>query len=200
MRAAALSSPAMPGTRHPMRRRAGVLGALAATCALISFTQPQPVPEGDTAPPTTLAGHASAQRAREVRERFDQAVLMLHARRHEDAVVALQRVLALAPHLPEAHVNLGFALLGLHQAEPAQRAFETAIGIRVGQANAYYGLAMAFEQRGDLEAALGAMRSYLHLSRADDAYRARARSALWEWEERLGRHRLKGSPPATPAR
>jgi tetratricopeptide (TPR) repeat protein len=185
--------------RRSMRRRVAALGALAAACALISFAPTLPPAVHDPASPPTLSAHAGTQRAREVRERFDQAVVMLHAKRHEEAVVALQRVLALAPHLPEAHVNLGYAWLGLNQPQHAQRAFETALGIRAEQANAYYGLAMALEQRGDLEAALGAMRSYLHLSRADDAHRTRARAALWEWEERLGRHPLNGAPSAPHA-
>ena len=116
----------------------------------------------------------------------------------EHAATALQRVITLAPRLPEAHVNLGFAWLGLHDAAQAQRAFEAAIDLRTDQANAYYGLAMALEQRGDLPGALGAMRSYLHLSRADDGYRTRARAALWEWEARLGRH--GASPRAGPTR
>ena len=147
---------------------------------------------------TDTAGHASAQRAREVRARFDQAVVMLHAKQFEHAATALQRVITLAPRLPEAHVNLGFAWLGLHDAAQAQQAFEAAIDLRTDQANAYYGLAMALEQRGDLPGALGAMRSYLHLSRADDGYRTRARAALWEWEARLGRH--GASPRAGPTR
>jgi tetratricopeptide (TPR) repeat protein len=176
------------------RRRLWPLAALAIACALIGFTQPPPPHAIASAVPSGLQAHANFQRARELRERFDQAVLMLHAKRYEEAVVALQRVLALAPHVPEAHVNMGFAWLGLHRSQAAQQAFERAIGMRPQQANAYYGLAMALEQRGDLAAALGAMRSYLHLSRADDPHRARARAALWEWEERLGRHRLKGAP------
>ncbi len=189
--AAAMSTVSTVRIDRSLRRRASALGALAAMCALVSFTAPAPPPEHEPTP--TLAAHASARRAREVRERFDQAVLMLHARRYDDAVVALQRVLALAPHLPEAQVNLGFAWLALHQVPSAQQAFERAIGMRPQQANAYYGLAMVLEQRGDLEAALGAMRSFLHLSRADDPHRVRARAALWEWEQRLGRHRPGGA-------
>jgi tetratricopeptide (TPR) repeat protein len=179
-----------------MRRRLSAGVALALGCALVAITRPLPDVQSSVAPRVTASSPAADPRARALRERFEQGVVMLHAKRYDDAATALQHVLALAPHLPEAHVNLGYAWLGLKQAQRAQRAFETAIGIRANQANAYYGLAMAFEQGGDLEAALGAMRSYLHLSRADDAHRARARAALWEWEQRLGRHRLKGAPPA----
>jgi len=185
--------------RPRWHRRLWALAALAAACALIGFTRPLPPGLPATAHPSSLQAHASAERARELRQRFDQAVLMLHAKRYQEAVVALQRVQTLAPHLTEAHVNMGYAWLGLHRSVAAQQAFERAIGMRPQQANAYYGLAMALEQRGDLAAALGAMRSYLHLSRADDPHRSRARAALWEWEERLGRHRLKGAP-APPLR
>ena len=136
------------------------------------------------------AAHASERRAAETRARFDQAVVMLHARKYDHAATALHRVLELSPAMPEAHVNMGYALLGLGRHGAARGFFTSAIDLRPGQANAYYGLAMAAEGEGDLESALGAMRSYLHLSRDGDKHRARARSALWEWEAALGRHRL----------
>lgn len=140
---------------------------------------------------------ARAAHQRELREQFNNATGLLQARRFEDAANALQRVLALAPRLPEAHVNLGFALLGLGHGSAARRSFEQAIDIRPDQANAYWGLANALEQQGDLEGALGAMRSYLHLAPADDLdRRTRARAALWEWETRLGRHGTGSAPPA----
>jgi hypothetical protein len=52
------------------------------------------------------------------------------------------------------------------------------------QANAYYGLALAWEEDGDRAQATGAMRSYLHLARHErPEHLARARAALWEWEQ-----------------
>ena len=104
--------------------------------------------------------------------------------------VFVKRVLVQAPALPEAHVNLGFALLGLGEVAQARRAFDTAIELRPQQANAYYGLALAQESLGDLELALGAMRSYLHLGRGEsEDHQRRARAALWEWEAQLGERR-----------
>lgn len=126
----------------------------------------------------------------ELQQRFDEAVLLLHARQHERAVQALKRVLELAPRLTEAHVNMGFALLGLQQTEAARRAFERAIELRPEQANAYYGLALSHEAGQDLELALGAMRSYLHLAQGEgEAHLARARAALWEWESQIAAKR-----------
>jgi tetratricopeptide (TPR) repeat protein len=145
------------------------------------------------------ARHAQSMRQQEMRERFDQAVLMLHAKQYEHAVTALHRVLELAPAMPEAHVNMGYALLGQQRSDAARGFFEAAIELKREQANAYYGLALAHEQSGDLESALGSMRAYLHLSRTDDAHRTRARSALWEWEGRLGR-RAAGAAASQPAR
>jgi len=43
---------------------------------------------------------------KEVDRRFKQAVAMLHAKRYEHAVTALQRVLKLAPEMPEAWFSL----------------------------------------------------------------------------------------------
>ncbi len=144
------------------------------------------------APLDDAASRLDHQRDRtqsEVKVRFHQAVVMLHAKEFDHAVTALHRVLELAPRMPEAHVNMGFALLGQQQARAADGFFRAAIALRPQQANAYYGLAMAAEQQGDYETALGGMRSYLHLAKTpDDAQRAKARAALWEWEEKLGRH------------
>lgn len=154
-----------------------------------------------TAPPETVTRleHQRQMQQTEVRQRFEQGVAMLHAHQYEHAITALHRVLELAPQLPEAHVNMGYALLGLQRGEAARGFFQAAIELRPGQANAYYGLAMADELRQDYESALGGMRSFLHLSKADDPYRARARAALWEWEEKLGRHAKAGAAPATNA-
>ena len=132
--------------------------------------------------------HAGSARQAEVRRRFDEAVVMLHARQHDHAATALHRVLELDPRMPEAHVNMGFALLGLDRAAAARDFFDSATALEPGQANAYYGLAMAYEALGDLRLALSAMRSYLHLARNEsDAHLRRARAALWEWEAQLQR-------------
>ncbi|MBC5764037.1 tetratricopeptide repeat protein [Ramlibacter albus] len=143
------------------------------------------------APPgrVTRLDHQQQMKDAEVRQRFEQAVVMLHAKQYDHAVAALHRVLELAPKMPEAHVNMGFALLGQERGDAARGFFLAAIELRPQQANAYYGLAMAEEMRSDYESALGGMRSYLHLSKADDPHREKARAAIWEWEAKLGRHR-----------
>jgi tetratricopeptide (TPR) repeat protein len=142
--------------------------------------------------------HQQQMQQSELRLRFEQAAVMLHAKQYDHAVTALHRVLQLAPRLPEAHVNMGYALIGLEQPQAAEGFFQAAIELNPRQANAYYGLALTAEARQDYESALGAMRTYLHFSAADDPHRARARSALWEWEEKLGRH--AAAAPATGPR
>jgi tetratricopeptide (TPR) repeat protein len=143
-----------------------------------------------SAAPATVSRieHQQQMQQRELQQRFEQAVVMLHAKQYDHAVTALHRVLQLAPRLPEAHVNMGYALIGLEQYDAARGFFEAALELNPRQANAYYGLALTDEARQDYEGALGAMRTFLHFAKADDPYRIRARSALWEWEEKLGRH------------
>ena len=126
-------------------------------------------------------------RLAEIRLRFQQAVMMLHAGRYEHAAKALHRVLALSPRLTDAHVNMGYALLGLKRYDEAEAFFRNAIELDPYQGNAYWGLAEIFEHRGDLPAALGAMRTYIHLAPPGDPYVRRARAALWEWDSRLAR-------------
>lgn len=171
-------------------RRVLAMAVLACGALLVAQSPPPPALQ-----PTN---HSRDQWATELRQRFDQAVVMLHARQFEHAAAALQRVLQLAPRMPEAHVNMGFAMLGLQRGGDAVAAFERAIELQASQANAYYGLAMALELQGDLPAALGAMRSYLHLSPKDERFHAKARAALWEWEQRLGRHAPAATPPPQP--
>jgi len=128
-------------------------------------------------------GHADSARREEIRIRFEQAVLMLHAREYEHALTALHRVLELAPSMPEAHANAGYALLGLKRTAAARDFFESAIALNPMQANAYYGLAAALEELGDRAGAIGAMRSFVHLAKDEDPrHLAKARAALWEWE------------------
>ena len=111
-----------------------------------------------------------------------KGVAMLHIGQHEYAMVAFSRVVELSPGLPEAHVNLGYALLGLKHYAKARESFVRAIDLKPEQANAYYGLGIAFEKSGDLAAALGAMRTYVHLTPDSVPQVRKAKSAIWEWE------------------
>lgn len=126
--------------------------------------------------------HAREMKLREIDQRFKQGTVMLHARQYEHALTAFHRVLELDPALPEAHVNAGFALVGMKEYAKAQAFFGSAIDLRPKQANAYYGLAVAAEGVGDIPVARGAMRTYLHLAPRDDPYRRKAEAALWEWQ------------------
>ena len=130
--------------------------------------------------------HAREMKLREIDERFGQGVVMLHAKQYEHALTAFHRVLELDPAMPEAHVNAGFALLGMDKPAAARDFFAAAIELRPRQLNAYYGLAAALERTGDLAAARGAMRTYAHLAPAADPFRRKAEAALWEWEGTQG--------------
>lgn len=134
-------------------------------------------------PHSTPDLHALEAKKQELDWRFNQAVAMLHAKQYDYAIKALHRVLELAPRMPEAHVNMGYAFLGGGDLKAARDFFTSALEINPKQMNAYYGLAMAAEAQGDMEVALGAMRTYVHLSSPEDPYLARARAALWEWQE-----------------
>jgi len=149
-----------------------------------SRAQPAAAWATEMAPPQGEQGDA---RMAEIRLRFQQAVMMLHAGRYEHAATALHRVLALSPRLTAAHVNMGYALLGLKRYQEAEAFFRSAIDLDPYQGNAYWGLAEVFEQHNDLQAALGAMRTYIHLAPPGDPYVRRARAALWEWDARLAR-------------
>ena len=134
---------------------------------------------------------AQAGREQEISERFRQAVIMLHAGEYDYAVAALRRVLELSPNMPEAHVNMGFALLGQGHPQVARDFFLGAIELRPRQANAYWGLAVSLEKLCDIKGATGAMRTYLHLADADDRFVNKARAAIWEWEAAAGKEHIE---------
>lgn len=168
---------------------------------LAIYLWPDPAPlsvaEQPADPKTDPGAHSRQAREAEIRARFDQAVVMLHAKRYDYAIKSLHRVLELAPKMPEAHVNMGYALLGMENYKAAADFFSTAIELNPQQVNAYYGLAVAFEGLGDIRLAISAMRSYIHLNKnAEDPYLAKARSALWEWESQV---KNSGKEPLLPA-
>ena len=175
------ASPSLAARRRD-RRRAGVLLTVAAVLAGGWAIQQW---DADAPPVATAAVEAAAPQGGDVvRRQFDEAVVRLHARQYTQAVKVLHQVLAHAPELPEAHVNMGYALLGLGRHAEARAFFDGATALKPDQANAYYGLALAWEAAGDLPMATGAMRSYLHLARDErPEHLSRARAALWEWEQ-----------------
>tara|TARA_R110002072_G_C7913116_1_gene530508 strand:+ start:993 stop:1568 length:576 start_codon:yes stop_codon:yes gene_type:complete len=113
---------------------------------------------------------------------FNQAVTLLNGKEYAMAVTAFDKVLRIAPKMPEAHVNMGFTLVGLEQYLAAKDFFLTAIELNPEQANAYYGLSLAYEAAEDYKSAIGAMRTFIHRTDNRDPYVRKARSALWEWE------------------
>lgn len=151
------------------------------------FEYKRPVAERMADAATDPKGHAQQYRDKQLDERFQQAVAMLHAKQYDFAIKALHRVIELAPNMPEAYVNMGFALIGKESYKAAADFFNSAIEIKPYQANAYWGLAISLEQQGDLEGALGAMRTFIHLSPPNDPFVRKARSALWEWDSTLKR-------------
>lgn len=176
-----------PAARQPVMPGTSVPGSSSGSSSPGSSKAPQIVDlmPSSAAPPDD-ARLADARLA-EIDMRFQQATVMLHAQRFEEASVALHRVLQLSPRLAEAHANMGYALLGLEDYQGAHGFFMSATDLEPYLGNAYWGLAVTLEKLGDLEGALGAMRIYIHLAPPDDPYVRRARSALWEWDTLLGR-------------
>jgi len=129
-----------------------------------------------------LVGDEAAQLAH---QNFQQAVVMLQAGQYDYAVSALHEVLKIYPGLPEAHANMGYALVGLGQYDAATDFFESATDLRPTLHTAYYGLALAEDGRGDTRAALAAMQAFAHLAAGDDPYLSRAQSAMRQWESEL---------------
>ena len=139
---------------------------------------PQSVPTGADLDSGNPAGEDG-----QLRRHFDWASTQLRSGHYEQAILGFQAVLEQAPTMPEAYINTGFAHIELQQYQQALQAFQTAIALRPGQVNAYWGLAVSLEGLCDIPGAMGAMRTYIHLAKADDPFLTKARAALWEWEQ-----------------
>ncbi len=167
--------------RHRDRRLAIVAVVLAVAIPLAFALQMRDrtseAPSGASSAAALDGGSVS-----EIDALFQQSVLLLRARHFPQALQQLEHLLRLAPSMPEAHVNMGYALIGMQRYPQAGKHFERATELNANQLNAYYGLALCYEHGGDLDAALGAMRVYVHLAAPDDPHAKKAWSAIWEWE------------------
>ena len=146
-------------------------------------------------PGTTPVVSAPRDTPNSIRRAFDASfkagVTALQAGRPADAVEHFRKIHRIGPHVPQVQVNLGYAYLALKNFAAAERSFRAAIDLRPGQANAYYGWAESLEALGDLEAALGAMRTYIHLVPEGDPFKRKAMAAVWEWSGALKKRRAE---------
>lgn len=159
-----------------------LLGAMAAATVAVLYVGWEASPLSGGIQPTQ---HVETKVKAELDRRFKEGVMMLHAKQYEHALTAFHRVLQLDPKMPEAHVNAGYALLGMGNFQAAADFFDTATTLRPNQLNAYYGLGEALQGMGDNQGALQAMETYLHRSPEGDPFRRKAEAATWELRAEL---------------
>jgi Flp pilus assembly protein TadD len=159
--------------------RALVLGGvLLASAGLATLLHHEPAVVIEAA-----AGDGQASERAWIGPAFVAALERLRAGDAAGAEARFAAISARAPWLVEAHVNRGFALLGLERPRGAVDAFQQALALRPHQANAYYGLGVAHDLLGNRDDAVGAMRTFVHLAPPDSPHVRRARSAIWEWQD-----------------
>ena len=126
---------------------------------------------------------------------------LLNAKKYDAAITTLNQERDRIKDDPRSYVSMAQALEGKRDYDTARDFYYAAIDKDPYLAEAYYGFATTSEALGDLEAALGGMRNFLHVQPNADPQKlriAQAKSAIWEWEARLGRgpyDKTKGIPP-----
>lgn len=136
-----------------------------------------------------------------VKQILNSAGAQIKTRHYDEAIRTLHEARPLVQKHAESYLLLASALEGKKDYAAARDFFEAAINRNPYLSEAYWGYATTSESLGDLEAALGAMRNYLHTEPNLDRKRlkvAQARSAIWEWESQLERGPwgpTKGIPP-----
>jgi len=170
------------GTEVRRRRRSHLLAAAAILTVILAVglileIAPSSGPKVETAP-----REAASSSLTPFGEAFARGIEAMRLGDAHAAALAFDRARAISPHIAEAHVNLGFAFLAMKRPGEAATAFDRSLTINPRQINAYYGLGEALEATGDRKGAIGAMRSFVHLTAENDPFRRKALSALWEWE------------------
>lgn len=133
---------------------------------------------------TVIDTKSVVPRNSELDQAFKNAVILMQNNHYEQSLPFWHKVLRINNSLPEVHANLGFVMLKLKRFEEADKSFNVALELKADQANAYWGLAEVYEAKKMLPEAIGAMRTYLHLSDNED-FKTKARSAMWEWQQFL---------------
>ncbi|MFN3076811.1 MAG: tetratricopeptide repeat protein [Alphaproteobacteria bacterium] len=167
--------------------------------AVIAWLPPLPIYKSQPSPPVPASPPTEEDLA--FTRAFTEGVKLLKAGHAPEALELFAAAARRRPHAPALWVNIGFARLANKETEAAVMAFQKAINIDAKRVNGYYGLAMALEAQEDIQGALGAMRTYLHLAPQGTDFYRRASSAVWEWEERLKGGKEKGaeeSPKESP--
>lgn len=165
--------------------------------------KPELAPAADN--PSTEGNPSVAQREKEISALLRAAEKSIRGKRYDEAIATLNRAGPLDPQHAPTYLTMGHALAGKRDYAQARRYYEAAINFDPLYADAYFAHAAASEQLGDLETALGGMRSFLHTVKNPDPFRlqiAQARSAIWEWEAQLGRGawgETRGIPPGFTA-
>lgn len=168
-----------------------------------SELKPEDVPAAEN--PQANGGTTAEQVSKEINALLRAAEKSIREKRYDEAIATLNRAGPMNPEHAPSYLTMGHALAGKGNYAQARRYYEAAINFDPLYADAYFAHAAASEQLGDLETALGGMRSFLHTVKNPDPYRlqvAQARSAIWEWEAQLGRGpwgQTNGIPPGFTA-
>lgn len=121
---------------------------------------------------------------------LDQARNQIRARQFDQALFTLNDARPLLKGIAEAYMLIGQALEGKKDYAAARDFYNASLDRAPWLSEAHWGFATSSEALGDLESALAGMRSYLHTEKDLDPMRLKinqARSAIWEWEAKLGR-------------
>ncbi len=153
----------------------------------------------------TLPERATNAAAKAPLSPADQALAdarqLIKRRDYDTALRTLNAAQPILKDRGEAFLLIGNVLERKRDYATARDFYNAALNRDPYLADAHWGFATTSESLGDLESALGGMRSYLHTEPDPDPMRLRinqARSAIWEWESKLGRGAwgpTKGIPP-----
>ncbi len=129
-------------------------------------------------PPASAVTESVVAKMNQAKAHFDKAIEHLRAEDIDAAIEEYVLSLNINPHSAEANSNLGFAYLDKWDFERALEYQGKALQINSNFANAYYGLALVHEKKGDKVEAAKNWKEFIKRSQPGSKWALRAKERL----------------------
>lgn len=196
------SVPAVATEDNKPAGKVGQGGLAELSAAVANEVRSQAVPdEMEPVVPPAGTKPASDPQTEQIEKILRAAQAKIRAKNYNGAIDTLDAERELVKADLRSYLLMAKALEGKKDYDTARDFYNAVLDRDPYRADAYRGVATTSEALGELDAAVGAMRIFLHVQPNADPQKLKivqARSALWEWESQLGRGPwgpTKGIPP-----
>jgi tetratricopeptide (TPR) repeat protein len=109
---------------------------------------------------------------------FDSGISNLYQQNYDEAIEEFEKSLKFNPHSPSTLNNIGFAWFDKGEMDKAIEYQARALLADSEFANAYYGLALAFESKGDVDGAIENWKEFLRRTEPESKWARKAETHI----------------------